>query len=400
MNALVHRLRERATGFGFDRLDLLLVVTFLVVAGSWVNEISSQPSARYLLTAAIVERQTVVLDEYEPGLGLDRIELGDHVYSDKAPLQPLLGVPVLAVAEAAGVAPASSMHDADEINDWARGNVGAWTQTFVFAVAPGAALLPLLRRHARRHVDDHTATVAAVATVCSTMILLFSVYLYAHVLVAFCAFLAWHVLTSTRGTPTGRVLLAGTVIGLAVAAEFQIAGAVAIFGLWVLVRHGLPRAIAFGLPTVAVGIGLLAWNRAVYGTVQTSYSSKPSQRATHEFLSPPKLYNTVEIFFGHKGFVFTPIVLVALAGLAVALYRRMDDVVVPAAMFGFVFALQAGWSNPWGGETANPRYMLLAIPFLAYPLAVARPWFTTMFFRLLVGLGVVSMGDGASWSGT
>lgn len=376
--------------WGVDRLDLLLFAAFVIVAGSWVSEVTAQPSARYLLTAAIVEQHTVVLDDYEPALGVDRIETDDHVYSDKAPLQPLLGVPILAVAEMMGVPKASTFAEAPSIEAWAEGNIGSWTQTFVFAVLPGAALLPLLRRHARRFVDDRAATISAIAIVSSTMILLFSVYLYAHVFVAFLTFLAWHILSSSRWTPAWRITVAGALVALAFAAEYPVIGAGCILGLWVWHRHGFLRAVGFGVPTVLAGVGVLGWNRAVYGTLGTSYDQKEGD--TLGFLAPPKLYNTFEIFFGRKGFVFTPIVLLALVGLGVALWQRRPAVAVPAGIFMFVFLLQAGWGNPWGGETANPRYMLLALPFLAYPLAMVRHRVSPMFFRSLVALGVLSMG--------
>lgn len=408
MTRTIAWLRRLQDWLHLDRVDLILMLAFVAVVGPWVNEVTAQGSARYLLTAALVEEHSVDLDAYEPMLGVDRVEIRGHVYSDKAPLQPLLGVPILAIAEQLGVARADSFLSRGAIGGWADGNLGAWTQTFAFGVIPAAALIPLIRRHLRRFVDSRSATMCALALVCSTMILAFSSYLYAHVFAAFLSFLAWHILTSERSTEIVRVVTAGTVIALAFTAEYPVIGAIGILALWTWHRHGLRRAVSFGIPSVVALGAVLAWNYTVYGSFSSSYDLKNDSTLT--FLAPPKLYNTFEIFIGRRGLIFTPIALLAVVGIAVALWRRSWAVVVPAAMFLYVFLIQAGWPNPWGGEVAQPRYMLLSLPFLAYPLAVVRPRVTSAFFGVLVGLGILSMGlvvttlelfpDGAGLIGT
>lgn len=65
-----------------------------------------------------------------------------------------------------------------------------------------------------------------------------------------------------------------------------------------------------------------------------------------------------------------------------------------AAMLGGYFLLQAGWPNPWGGESPGPRYMIPALPFLAIPLAsldrVRMLWLATAVGFVPMSLATVT----------
>lgn len=379
---MIRRSRNRIARSTIDRIDVLMVLLFLLLVAPWVNTMTAQPAARYLLTAAVVEEGTVTLDGYEQWLGIDRIETDDHVYSDKAPLQPLLGVPVLAAAQALGLA---GVADQGTV-----GNTGLWTQTFVFAAVPGAMLLPLMRRQARRHTSDRAAIAAAMSLGFGTMLLVFSGNLYAHVLVAFGTLLAWHIVSGTHWSPAARAAFGGLAMGLSCAAEYPVFAAAAVVGVWVLVNRGVVSAAIFSIPSVCAGLSMFAWNLAVYGTASPSYSQKAG--GTDAMFNPPRLHNIFEIFLGGRGFILTPIVLLSLGALLFGLYRRLPDMAVPTGIFLVVFLLQAGWGNPWGGEGPGPRYMLLAIPMLSYPLATVITGISRSLIVLLTGVGTVSMG--------
>ena len=364
------------------RFDIALVGLLLAVVAPFVQTLTAQGAARYTLTAAILEHHTLRLDDYAPIVGFDRVELNGHLYSDKAPGQPLLGVPVLGIAEAVGAEPATDFRT--------RGNLGLWSQTLVFCTLPAAVLLLLMRRHAARTAPARCAAVAAIAMSFGTMLLPFSTSLYGHMFVTALGFGAWHLLTA-RSATRRDVLLAGTLAALAVGSEYPMFYVAAVLGLWVLLRRGIRDAVVFGLPTLGVLPLLLLYNRAVYSSNATGYSAK-TEGGRLNFLSLPKIGNVVQILFGGRGFVFTPIVLVGIAFLCLGLWQRRFELIVPAAVLGGFFLLQAGWGNPYGGEGPGPRYITPALPFLVVPIAAGIRKLSTLFTVIILSVGMVSMG--------
>ena len=94
------------------RVELLLALLVVVIAGPLVHDNGAQQASRYTLTAAIWDEHTLNLDMYaaldEPVLGVDRAVRDGSTYSDKAPLQPMLAVPFYAAYRAVGGEPAKS----------------------------------------------------------------------------------------------------------------------------------------------------------------------------------------------------------------------------------------------------------------------------------------------------
>lgn len=359
------------------RLDVALAGLLLAVVAPFVQTLTAQGGARYSLTAAIVEQGTVRLDDYSKTVGIDRVEIDGHVYSDKAPAQPWLGVPVLAVAEALGAEPATKGR--------LSGNLGLWSQTLVFCTLPAAALLVLMRRNAARTEPHRFALLAALALAFGTMLLPFASALYGHMLAATFGFAAWHLVSRPRPS-AAAVACAGGLAALAVATEYPLALGAFVVGCHVLYRCGLRRAVVYALPLMLAGLALAAYNSAVYGTAGSSYAKKGDTSA----ITLPKLDNIIDMLVGAKGFVFTPIVIVALITLAVSVPRRRD-LVVPAAVAVLYFGLQAGWPNPWGGGGPGPRYATPMIPFLVVPAAIGLASIRRAFRLPIIAVGVVSM---------
>lgn len=360
------------------RVDLALAALLIAAIGPFVQTLTAQGAARYSLTAAVVEQGTVRLDAYEATLGMDRVELDGHLYSDKAPAQPLLGVPVLAVAKALGDEPATAGR--------LEGNLGLWSQTLVFCTLPAAALIVLMRRHAARSVPSDLAILAAISLSFGTMLLPFSTALYGHMMATTLGFGAWHLL-SRHEPSTGAVAAAGTLAALAVATEYPLGLASIILGIWVLWRLGFRSAVVFGVPHLAVGIGLVLYNSAVYGTAGSGYARKGDPSA----ITAPRLDNVIEMLVGAKGFIYTPIVIVGIIVLASSL-RRRPALAVPAAMVVAYYSLQAGWPNPWGGGGPGPRYTSPMLPYLVVPVAIALARLTGARRAIVTGVGIVSMG--------
>src|SRR5690606_9543976 len=133
-------------------------------------------------TAALVEHRSLQLDAYRDTLLVDRVELGGHVYSDKAPLQAFAAAPVYAAGRALGFESASVNRP--------RQNLGLWWLTLWCSTIPGAALVVLMHRSARR-VAPSGATLATVGMAFGTLLLPFSGELYGHVLSALLVYGSW-----------------------------------------------------------------------------------------------------------------------------------------------------------------------------------------------------------------
>lgn len=364
------------------RVDIALASLFLVVVAPFVQLLTAQESSRYVLTAALTEQSRFEVDDYEPLMSVDRVELNGHVYSDKAPGQPVLGVPVLKVAQWLGAEPGTEFRH--------RANLGAWSQSLVFCAIPGSLLLVLMRRNAARSHAERWSLVAALSLAFGTLILPMSSALYAHVFVATLVFGAWHVLSGTSTPRVPVVLATGTMSAVAVASEYPMAGAAAVLSGYVFVRWGWRRALVFAIPHV-ISVGLIvAHSLRVYDRIGTGYSTKGD--GISDSFGLPNPLHMVRIFFAEKGFAFTPIVIVGVVGLLLGLRERQRDLIVPGLMFGGFFLLQSGWVNPWGGETPGPRYVLAGIPFLASGVARMLPVIQPRIRAALIGFGILSMG--------
>lgn len=361
---------------------LLLVV----VVGPLVQIATAQPLVRFAQTGALVEERSLMLDAYADTLLVDKVERDGHTYSDKAPLEAFLAVPVYAAGRAVGMESAAV--------DRPEGNLGLWWVTLWMSTLPAAGLLVLMAGAARR-VAAAGSDLAAVALSFGTLLLPFAGELYGHVLCTVLAYGAWR-LVDERRRSTAAALAAGALAGASVATEYPMALVAGIVAVAVVVLSGW-RALGWFLAGGAPFAVFVGWyHQAAFGDPFTDpYRLKPvHEGASAAVTGAPRPGQAVEVLLGSRGLlVFAPVVLVGLVGL-VLLARRggrgRAGAVVGLVVFGALWALQSGWSNPWGGEMPGPRYMIAALPFLAPGVAEvavrARP-----LVRVALVWGVAAM---------
>jgi len=372
---------------GLTRTEWLLALTVLVFVGLLVHPYRAQQASRYTLTAAVVERGTVVLDDYEHVLGRDKAVRDGHVYSDKAPGQPMFAVPFFALGKLVGVEDATTLR----VNE----NLGLWWITFWASALPGAALAVMMY-HRIRGLRCRGALMATIATFAGTLLLPFSALLFGHVLAA--ALLYASFLLMLEGLGTWRLAFSGAIAGFAVSVEYT-----AVLGVMVLVgyvfwRHGWAAWawVAGGIP---LGIAMAGYNWIAFGdplTLSYQYTAfnevAESSRPVLGMFSSGTLENVFRLLFNGRGLlVATPIIIVGVAGAIWRLSRDPKVEVLVALVMVAVYALlPILWANPWGGDSPGPRYMLLSFPFLAVPIAgaLARwPRLTTF----AAGLSILTM---------
>jgi hypothetical protein len=370
-------------------VGVALALVVLAALGPWVPTFTAQTSSRWAFAAAVVDDGTIRIDEYQPMFGADDYAVrGDHIYLDKAPLQPILAVPLYASTRAVGGEPAIEYRTKENLSAWW---INLWT-----GVVPAAALCGLMYAAARR-LGSRAAGAAALAISFGTILPVLTTTMYAHLLSTFLGFAAWLVARSGPRSPA-RLLGAGALVGAAVAAEYTLAivGAVLLGWLWSEgARRDLGWYVLGGLP-FAVLLGL--HNTLTFGSpFRSAYSFKPAFEGGNDaIVGLPDLGTGLATLAGSRGIlVLTPVVLVALLGGVRLLKERreVDQVLVAAAVFSGLWFVHAGWPNPWGGEVPGPRYLAPALPFLAVPLAgVWQRWPKLVVASAAIGAAVMGFG--------
>lgn len=381
------------------RTDIVLVVLVLVVAGPVVQLLMAHQASRLAFTAAVWDRGTVQIDAYEAILTVDFAERAGHLYSDKAPGQPFLALPLYGVARAVGADPAEGAVSprTDAVEPQFFNNYTLWWTSLWSSVVPLAVLAVMMRRFALRVTGDpRAATAAAVGLSLSSLLLPFGTVLFSHVLAAALCFAAY-LLGREHDASPWRLAAAGLLGGLAVVTEYTAGIVVVVLGVLVLSRHRTRVAayVAGGIPAL---VALLAYNAVAWGSpTEFSYDNSGSFEAFHQQglfgIRVPSPSLTAQVLFGERGLLtLTPIVLVGLVGLVqLAARRRTREVgVVGLVVFALFVAVQGGWFSVTAGASPGPRYVVAALPFVA--VGVARLWRSSRLAVVLAGvLGAIPM---------
>ena len=175
-----------------------------------------------------------------------------------------------------------------------------------------------------------------------------------------------------------RLWMAAAGLGIAGAARYQVAPAVLVLALSVVVRTRRPRAAIALLPVAACAVTMVALNLRWFGhplgaMMAFETAVHPEVHAVSGALSATPWTGAVGLLLSpSRGLlVFSPVVLTALA--AAGAMRREgwgSDLRWCALAAGAQFGGYAFYSVWWGGHTYGPRYMIDVLPLLA-PLAAA-----------------------------
>lgn len=351
---------------GFDWKVAGCVGLLVVLAvGPFIHHMGEQQASRYAFTAAIWDQSTLVLSDYTDMLGRDLAIKDGVVYSDKAPGQPFLAVPFLAIYR---------LFDGDTSTP---GSVdpepAVWWLTFWTATIPAAVLAMLMYSWAKE-VERSTALAATLTMLFGTLLVVYATLLFGHVLAATLAF-AMFLLIREKSVSPGGLYLGGLLGGLAVLVEYPVALVVLLLtgAAFYLHRASAWRVLVGGVPSVL----LMGWyNLAAFGSpLSFSYQFSgflEEPRATTAIFPGPSWQLLLEVLYSPRGLlVAAPVLVMALLGL----YRMWSgrwrfDAVVAGSVFLAMLMVQASWSNPYAGG-AGPRYVTPALPFLVAPLAVA-----------------------------
>lgn len=388
------------------RAELWLALVVLAVVLPVLQPLMAQQASRYALTAAIVDDASVRLDAYDGLLGVDVAERGGHRYSDKAPGQPVWGVPAYLAYRALGGSPAAERTEPV-------GDLGLWMVSAWSAALPAAGLAVAMRRLSLRAVPDRprAAGWTALSLALGTLLLPFATQLFSHVLAGLLGVAAWLVGTGPR-PGRRRWVAAGALAGAAVTVEYPmlLVALVVVVGAarhaarcvaprWTAAVRALAWVSAGGLP---FGLALASYHWTAFGG-PFAFPYQFGRFAAHQEglvgAGLPDAATTAAVLVGERGLLtLTPIVTVAAGGLlVVAMHRHRRggqaraDAVAGLVVLGALVALMGGWQNPYGGASPGPRYVVAALPWLAPGAAVvwASRWRGAA--AITAALGAVAM---------
>jgi hypothetical protein len=306
-----------------------------------------------------------------------------HYYAAKAPGLAMFSVPAYVLADAFGAiplgpptSPPAGAHTLDEKTMWYANLV---------VVAAYLCLLLLIRWAVDRSIGKGGTAVALMLGL-GTLLLPYATTYFAHDLAATLGFSAFSLAIYTRPPRPLRVLVgAGVLAGLAIVVEFPAAMVAVAVALYVALESPHLRRLASFAAGALLGISpLFVFNTWAFGSpLRTSYSHavKELGASGHDVvgandvgfygLTHPSIGALLDLLFSYRGlFVLTPITALALIGLP-GLARRghRSEALFVAGLTAAMLLYNASYYLPFGGFSAGPRFLILLLPFLAFPLA-------------------------------
>jgi hypothetical protein len=386
-------------------------------------------NSRLALTRALVERGSIVIDDFADTTG-DRSFRGGHWYCDKAPGASILAAPAYAIlvavrwlagneAPEAWVRPADRARaaaDAGPDSLAARGpgdrivyNAAHRLALWVCALATGGstsllACLALWLAAVRLGVTRSTTLVAvAAAHALGTLALPYGSAFYGHAPAANLLFTAFVVAWLAPGSAPRAVGIAvGALAGIAVVCEYPVAPVAAVIAGIHLVRQGRAGVLPLLLGSAPPALLLAAYHTAAFGhPLRTGYDFlvlpefAEGMRERYGFAAP-SLGVARELFVGtYRGlFYLCPATILATWGLVRSAWTARGDDRLGLVLAGVIVLYLAGLASAYfmwdGGAAFGPRHLVPALPFLALGLpAAARE--LPRAFAVLAGVGIIHM---------
>jgi hypothetical protein len=381
-------------------------------------------NSRFDLTQALVEQGTVRIDDYADNTG-DYATIDGHRYSDKAPGLSLAAVPLYAVVHAARPLGLGALAE----------RLGR-SEGFAGTLAPGGAGLNAAR--VERALALYLITVATVGLMAAWLGVLLALVVerlwgcrtaglvtalvfglatplfpyaqafYGHVPAAACVFAAYSLLVLRPDTAvTNRRLCAiGALLACAIVIEYPAALVAVPVAVWALAIARGRAALLGALGAVGPLAALVAYDLIAFGTPwPVGYANSTLWQAQHQqgFMSVtyPKWEAALGLLVSpFRGLLFfSPVLLVALAGIWLALRERRQRAatLVALAGFGAIFLFTASSAMWWGGFAVGPRYLVPGLPLLAVPFGAVVAWCNEQAtLTRLLGLGTIAAIAGGS----
>ena len=352
---------------------LLVSLAYLTVFPYYQQINNPNENVRIWMVRAIVDFHELNINRASQELGYvnDKAIVNGRLYSGKAPGTSFVGVPVYAaqraLAHRLGIKPPSKRAITLALRIFA---VGLPLSIFLFFFA----------RWVERVTASGVARDLLVAALgLGTILYPYGVLFVGHALAAACAFSGFMLLSlEPRASPRpSRLAWAGALVGLSVLFEYQVAIAAVVVGAYAVARHRR-AAIFFVLGALPAALAFGAYHAAVFGRPwdlpfghleNAAFAQLPKQVG----LPNPRVVAAVLFSVDMGLFIFSPFLLIGVAGAAFSLLRgpRTEGLVILAITAGMVCFL-ATLPNWHAGWCVGLRYISVVAPFLT--AGVAYQW--------------------------
>lgn len=326
--------------------------------------------SRLDLLHAMISKGTLAIDGYDGNTG-DKQQIADHYYSEKAPGGAFLALPAFLLADAA----LKVTHiDLDSPSGW---TISQWVATAgsvgLLTALGGVCFFLFLCEHMR----TKSALIATLAIFLGSMTFPYATMLFSHGATMALFFIAlWAFDRTERNEDEQYDYLIGFCCGMAVACEYPAAIAATAVGIAMLSlgRRRFLRFLLFALPPLLL---IPAYNMAVSGNpFVLGYDNAVNFPETKEgffgFILPNITVAWQLLFSSYRGlFFWSPVLLFSVPGF-VFLAKTSRRLLLLSTLIPLVALIYvSGYVNWHGGWALGPRYLAIAVPFLAIAAGLA-----------------------------
>jgi hypothetical protein len=370
------------------------------------------PVSRALPVLTFSQNRTLQIDKYADQT-IDKSKVGEHFYSDKAPLPTVLMIPVYELMRLLHLDRASETAGKNfpiyiwRPNGLEDGRQETFTEiipalvigSFLIGSLPFAGIVLLSYAALKNSGSRISPIVLAMLSFYGSFIFVYSGTFFNHV---FAGFL---LLVSYIKLKEGGYFWSGLFLGFAFLTEYTVFVAVPVWLVLIVVnQRNYKQALRFVLGLLPSGIAIMFYNWYIAGspfTALNAYHAHDTYKKLSHFygLSFPSLDAIWGLSFsGSMGiFVFAPVLLIA--GFLFARRMFADNSAIEniksdyLAWFSILFFLAIGsFFTWWGGWSYGPRYLTVLAVLLVYEglIFISKFDLSRTIFVALAGYGLLS----------
>jgi hypothetical protein len=385
---------------------------FVILLGSYAFFWHSRDwnsASRLMLTYAVVDRHTVVLDGLDEQTG-DKAFFQGHYYCDKPPGFSLVATAPYALARRTLGLPSHPLYR-KALAYWPADYWVTLGTSGLFTALSGVILAGLARELG---CGPRRSLLVALAYGLTTPAYAYATMSYGHQLSSFALLASFALLWRTdRDDARGSfwMIAAGFLAAAAAVIELSLGPLAAILGLYLLAQviGGKRRAPALAFFAVGALVPtsiLLGYNQLAFGSPwEMGYFHHATKifAAVHSAENPlglrrPDVGKAVPLLWGrYRGLLFyAPVLAASLPGWLILVRRRLWGMAVTSALVvAAVFLVNLSYPEWTGGWSTGPRLLVTLLPFAMLPvaavLAAGGRTVTLAVLLLALGGGVVNL---------
>lgn len=357
---------------------------FVILLGSYAFYWQSRDwnsASRLMLTYAIVDRGTIVIDGLEDQTH-DRASFGGHYYSDKLPGFSVLAILPYSLAKW-GLGLPDHPIDAKGFAFWGADYWVTLGTSGLFTAMTSVVLIALARDFG---CGPRRSALVGLVYGLATPAYVYATMSYGHQASAFGLIGSFWLILRTDEPRSGlRSALAGFLSAYASVIELQVGPVSAILGLFLVGQViGKVRKASdlgyFAAGALAPTLLLLSYNQLAFGSPfdmgyfhhDTKIFADVHSKENPLGLARPGLATALALIWGrHRGLLYyAPVVGLLPFGLwAIGARRARGILLVTVAVPGSVFLVNVSYPEWTGGWSTGPRLLLPLLPFAMVPVA-------------------------------